>query len=226
MESEPRAEARDKQDVTEEAAPATEEAAPAVAEAVPPAAAADEETLAGEVTDAPTEPDPATEVAELKQAVQERTNDLKRLQAEYVNYKRRVDRDRDVARNAGIEAVIVDLTGLLDTLRLAQEHEEMTGGFKLLVEELEKITAKYGLQTFGEKGEPFDPQVHDALMQSPMPGVTEPTVADVMQIGYRFRGRVLRPARVAVGMPTEEAPAPSTQAPAAADDAAGGPPPA
>lgn len=176
-----------------------------------PAEETRDEVLTGEIADAPTEAadvpagnDAVAEIAELKQAVAERTNDLKRLQAEYVNYKRRVDRDRDVARNAGVESVVSDLVGVLDTIRIAGEHEEITGGFKLLVDELTRITGKHGLETFGEKGEAFDPQVHDALMQAPMPGVTEPTVLDVMQAGYRLKGRVLRPARVAVGMPTGE----------------------
>ncbi|WP_432560207.1 nucleotide exchange factor GrpE [Granulicoccus sp. GXG6511] len=203
MEPEPRAEAQDQQDVTDETtAPTAEEAVTGEVTDVPAAPAANQDEAA--------ESAQAAEIAELKQALGERTNDLKRLQAEYVNYKRRVDRDRDVARNAGIEAVIVDLGGVLDTIRIAQQHEEMAGGFKLLVDELEKITTKYGLEIFGEKGEVFDPQVHDALMQAPMPGVTEPTVLDVMQVGYRFRGRVLRAARVAVGMPTDDAPESAT----------------
>lgn len=150
---------------------------------------------------------PSAELAEAQKALRERTEDLQRLQAEYVNYKRRVDRDRDVARNAGVESVVMDLLPVLDDLRIAKEHEEMTGGFKLLVEELGKVTVKYGVESFGEKGEAFDPQIHDALMQAPMPGVSEPTVLDVMQLGYKFRGRVLRAARVAIGMPTEDAPA-------------------
>lgn len=143
-------------------------------------------------------------IAELETQLGERTNDLKRLQAEYVNYKRRVDRDRDQARGAGIEAVVVDLLPVLDDLRTARQHEELSGGFKLLAEELEKVATKYGIETYGDKGEPFDPQLHDALMQAPTPGAGEPTLLDVMQVGYRFRGRVLRPARVAVAMPTGE----------------------
>lgn len=158
-------------------------------------------------------PDQNAEVEQAQKALRERTEDLQRLQAEYVNYKRRVDRDRDLARNAGVESVVKDLLPVLDDLRIARKHEKMTGGFKLLVEELEKITVKYGVESFGEKGELFDPQIHDALMQAPMPGVTEPTVLDVMQLGYRFRGRVLRAARVAVGMPTGDTP-PAGESPA------------
>ncbi|MDO5682408.1 MAG: nucleotide exchange factor GrpE, partial [Propionibacteriaceae bacterium] len=206
MEPDPRAEALDQQDVTDEAtSPAAETVTGEVTDAPEPQAAATTSAAGDQAADQG--PDLAAEVADLKKALGERTGDLQRLQAEYVNYKRRVDRDRDVARNSGIEAVIVDLGGVLDTIRIAREHEEFTGGFKLLVDELEKITTKYGLEVFGAKGEVFDPQVHEALMQAPMPGVTEPTVLDVMQVGYRFKGRVLRAARVAVGMPTEDAPA-------------------
>ncbi|GAB3622347.1 hypothetical protein GCM10027418_04290 [Mariniluteicoccus endophyticus] len=154
------------------------------------------------------EPAPATaeddEAARLRTELDERTNDLKRLHAEYVNYKRRVDRDRDVSRLSGIEAVVMDLVPLLDNLRIAREHEgELTGGFKLLADELEKVTAKHGLEAYGEKGDPFDPQIHDALMQAPQPDVTEPQCLDVMQVGYRLKGRVVRPARVAVAVPAE-----------------------
>ncbi|OYO18733.1 nucleotide exchange factor GrpE [Enemella dayhoffiae] len=150
------------------------------------------------------QPEPDPRIAELEQAYEERTNDLKRLQAEYVNYKRRVDRDRDLARVAGVEAVVADLLPVLDDLRTARQHEELSGGFKLLAEELEKVAGKYGLEAYGAKDEPFDPQLHDALMQAPVPGSGEPTLLDVMQVGYRLKGRVLRPARVAVGMPTGE----------------------
>lgn len=219
MESEPRSQAGE-QDVTWSAENPPE----------PPAhEAAATEAPAGDATPTPVQPvegeasglagDSSPELAASQKALRERTEDLQRLQAEYVNYKRRVDRDRDLARHAGVESVVLDLLPVLDDLRIAQEHEEMTGGFKLLVEELQRITVKYGLETFGDKGEVFDPQIHDALMQAPMPGVTEPTVLDVMQLGYKFRGRVLRAARVAVGMPAEDArPAAATaEAPQAAE---------
>lgn len=208
--------------------PAATEGMPAAAgatgsvDAGQPDQAGTEETVV--ITDpAAAEPvaDPTEQIAELEAAVRGRTEDLQRLQAEYVNYKRRVDRDRDVARNAGIETVIVDLMSVLDNLRTAQDHEEMTDGLRLIVDELDRIAGKYGLESYGTKGEPFDPTVHDALMQAPMPGVSEPTVLDVMQVGYRLRGRVLRAARVAVGMPTPDAPPADAAAPVE-DEAAGG----
>lgn len=131
----------------------------------------------------------------------ERTADLQRLQAEYVNYKKRVDRDRALARQAGVEAVVADLMPVLDSITLAKSHEDLAGGFKAVADELEKIASKHGLVAFGEVGEPFDPNLHDALMQLPMEGVTVTTISQVMQQGYLLGDRVIRPARVAVANP-------------------------
>ena len=142
-------------------------------------------------------------VAELEELVAERTADLQRLQAKYVNYKKRVDRDRLLARQGGVEAVVLDLLPVFDSIEGAREHDELVGGFRLVADELEKLTGKYGLEVFGEVGEVFDPQVHEALMQLPYDGeITEPTVSAVMQKGVRLNDRVLRPARVAVADPT------------------------
>lgn len=152
--------------------------------------------------EAATDPVAAAKVAELQEVIDERTADLQRLHAEYVNYKRRVDRDRLLARQGGIEAVVLDLLPVLDSVEAAREHEELVGGFKLVADELEKITAKYGLEAYGEVGEPFDPQVHEALMQQPIAGEIEvPTISAVMQKGVKLNDRVLRPARVAVANP-------------------------
>ena len=141
-------------------------------------------------------------VAEMQELVDERTEDLQRLHAEYANYKKRVDRDRLLARQGGVEVVILDLLPVLDSVEAAREHSELVGGFKLVADELERITAKYGLETFGEVGEEFDPQVHEALMQMPIEvDITVPTVSAVMQRGVKLNDRVLRPARVGVANP-------------------------
>ncbi len=132
----------------------------------------------------------------------ERTADLQRLQAEYVNYKRRVDRDRDVARARGIEAVVADLLPVLDGIDAARAHEELTGGFKLVADELEKVATKHGLVTFGVVGEPFDPNLHEALMHLPYAGDHDVTVVSaVMQKGAKLGDRIIRPARVGVADP-------------------------
>ncbi len=141
-------------------------------------------------------------LAEMQELVDERTDDLQRLHAEYSNYKKRVDRDRLLARQGGVEVVILDLLPVLDSVEAAREHSELVGGFKLVADELEKITAKYGLETFGEVGEEFDPQIHEALMQMPIEvEITVPTISAVMQRGVKLNDRVLRPARVGVANP-------------------------
>ena len=146
----------------------------------------------------------SAKISELEELAAERTADLQRLHAEYANYKKRVDRDRALARQGGVEAVVLDLLPVLDSVEAAREHDELVGGFKLVADELEKATAKYGLETFGEVGEEFDPQLHEALMQMPFPGeaeITVPTISAVMQRGVKLNERLLRPARVGVANP-------------------------
>lgn len=143
----------------------------------------------------------AAKIGELEELAAERTADLQRLQAEYANYKKRVDRDRALSRQGGIESVVIDLLPVLDSIEAAREHDELTGGFKLVADELARLTAKYGLSVYGEVGEGFDPNVHEALMHVPMAGVDVTTVSAVMQKGVRLNDRVLRPARVGVAEP-------------------------
>jgi molecular chaperone GrpE len=147
------------------------------------------------------------EVIELKAALAERTSDLQRVQAEYVNYKRRVDRDRDLARKVTIEGVLKDFLSVLDDVRSAREHEELNGGFKAVAEEIERVTSKYGLESFGEAGDPFNPHIHEALLHAHAVGIDGPTCVEILQPGYRIGDRILRPARVAVAEPEPDAPA-------------------
>lgn len=170
---------------------------------------------------APTEPsspgspagadDAAAEIADLKTQVGERTLDLQRLQAEYVNYKRRVDRDRDLARKGGVEAVLKDLMSVLDDISSARGHEELTGGFKAVADEVERIAARNGLESYGTKGDPFDPHIHEALLHAHAEGIDGPTCVEILQPGYRVGERILRPARVAVAEPDPSAPAPQAE---------------
>jgi molecular chaperone GrpE len=143
----------------------------------------------------------AAEAAAL--ALAERTSDLQRLQAEYANYRKRVERDRVAVREQALASVLGELLPVLDDVGRAREHGELTGGFKSVAESLEAATAKLGLTRYGEDGEPFDPNVHEALMHSYSPDVTEPTCVRILQPGYRIGERTLRPARVAVAEPGE-----------------------
>ena len=156
-------------------------------------------------------------MTELTAALAERTSDLQRLQAEYVNYKRRVDRDRDLARKLGVESVLRDLLSVLDDLRSAREHGELSGAFKAVGDEVGRITAKHGLTAFGAKGDPFDPHIHEALLHAHAEGIDGPTCVEILQPGYRVGDRVLRPARVAVAEP-EAAPVPVEPAPEAVEE--------
>ena len=149
--------------------------------------------------------EPAEETRDWETVAAERTADLQRLQAEYVNYKKRVDRDRALARQMGIEVVVTDLMPVLDAIQLAKSHGELDGGFKMVAEELEKVAAKHGLVVFGAVGDPFDPTHHDALMEVPLEEkVTVTTVSQVIQPGYQLKDRVIRPARVAVANPRQD----------------------
>lgn len=142
-----------------------------------------------------------SELAHLRQLVDERTEDLQRLQAEYINYKKRVDRDRTLSRQLGVEAVLRDLLPVFDSILAAQAHDELTGGFKLTADEFTKVAKQYGLTRVGEAGQDFDPLIHEALMQVPVPGQGSARVHEVMQAGYQINGQTVRPARVVVALP-------------------------
>jgi len=149
---------------------------------------------------------PSAQEALLTEALAERTADLQRLQAEYVNYKRRVDRDREASRELVIGSVLTELLGILDDVGRARDAGELEGAFKAVAESLERVTEKLGLVKYGEKGDTFDPRVHEALLHNYSDEVDGPTATMVMQPGYRLGERVLRPARVAVSEPTEQLP--------------------
>jgi molecular chaperone GrpE len=154
-------------------------------------------------------PDPANraerdaEVEKMAAQLADRTADLQRLQAEYANYRKRVERDRMAVREQALANVLTELLPALDDIGRAREHGELVGGFKSVAESLEAATVKLGLNSYGEDGDPFDPNLHDALMHSYSPDVTETTCVRILQPGYKVGDRILRPARVAVAEPGE-----------------------
>jgi molecular chaperone GrpE len=147
---------------------------------------------------APEPGDPAGDLAVAQAAVAALTNDVQRLQAEYVNYKRRVDRDRELVKENATYSVLSSLMPVLDDLDRAREHGELEGGIKAIADSLEKIVASNGLVKFGQPGEEFDPRIHEALMHGSSEEVTTTVVANLVSAGYRIGERVLRPARVTV----------------------------
>ena len=131
----------------------------------------------------------------------ERTNDLQRLQAEFSNYKKRVERDRQVVKETAVAGALSDLLPVLDDIGRAREHGELEGGFRQVGEAFEAVVAKLGLARFGAAGEVFDPNLHEALMSTTSPDVDEVTVAVLFRPGYRIGERVVRPAQVQVAEP-------------------------
>jgi len=129
------------------------------------------------------------------------TADLQRLQAEYANYRKRVNRDRVSTTEFAFAAVVMEFLPVLDDLDRAAEHGELTGGFKAVADRINAIVEKLGLTKFAESPVPFNPEIHEALMHETSKDVSEPTASKILQPGYKFKDRVIRPARVAVTDP-------------------------
>jgi molecular chaperone GrpE len=129
------------------------------------------------------------------------TADLQRLQAEYANYRKRVDRDRSVAAEFSIAAVLAELLPVLDDLDRATEHGELTGGFKAVADRITATVERLGLTKFADAPVAFNPEIHEALTHEVSKDVSEPTASKILQPGYKFKERIIRPARVAVTDP-------------------------
>jgi molecular chaperone GrpE len=152
-----------------------------------------------ELTEAQTAELPAAE--ELRTRLAERTADLQRLQAEYANYRKRVDRDRATVREHAVVGALAELLPVLDAIDQAREHGELSGGFKSVADSLQAALGKLGLVSYGQRGDAFDPKIHEALTHSYSPDVAEDTCVEIFQSGYKVGERILRPARVAVAEP-------------------------
>jgi molecular chaperone GrpE len=139
-----------------------------------------------------------TVVSDVEKQLSERTADLQRLQAEYANYRKRVERDREAVVIGAKATVVNDLLPLLDDLERADQHGDLTGAFKAVGDKLISGLQRAGLESFGSEGEAFDPSVHEAVQHNTSPDVAGPTVTVVMRRGYRFGDRVLRAALVGV----------------------------
>ena len=138
------------------------------------------------------------DVVGIEAKVAELTADLQRVHAEYANYRKRIERDREVMQQMAVASALIELLPVLDDIERAREHDELDGAFRTVGEALESVLAKLGLEKFGASGEEFDPTVHEALTSEDSDDVSTPTVTTVYQPGYRLGERILRPARVAV----------------------------
>jgi molecular chaperone GrpE len=160
-------------------------------------APAETDAVDAELADLVEETGPISKEAEL-------LADLQRVQAEFVNYKARVERDRDLARTNAVAEVLRALLPALDDLSRAEAHGDLEGSpLASVATKIRNAGDKFGLKQFGAKGDKFDPEVHNALVQTPNSEVTETVVADVVEPGYQLGDRLLRPAMVAVFIPAE-----------------------
>ena len=159
------------------------------------------DAVAGDDTGTPEEDD---EQFSMRNAIADLTNDLQRLQAEYANYRKRVDRDRQLVAESAAYKALTPVIEVLDTIDRAKEHGELDGGFKAVADQLERVVAAAGLVRFGEPGDAFDPTMHEALSHlGTDPEVEVTTVKHVAKGGYRLGERVVRAAQVLVVDPAE-----------------------
>lgn len=167
--------------------------------------ASDDELTVDDILGAAQNPDAAAEDAVIADLESQLLNDLKRLQAEYANYRRRTEEQREIEIERAKGAVAKGLLPVLDDLDRADKHGDLEEGtpFAAIAEKLRGVAERMGLSTYGESGEVFDPQHHEAIFQAPTPGVDTPTILEVVEVGYRLGSVELRPAKVVVAVPAE-----------------------
>jgi len=177
----------------------------AAAETDEAAEGAEDDLTVDDILGASQNADAAAEDAVLADLESQLLNDLKRLQAEYANYRRRTEEQREVEIERATGAVAKGLLPVLDDLDRAEKHGDLEEGspFAAIAEKLRSIAERMGLSTYGAVGEVFDPQEHEAIYQAPTPGVETPTVLEVVETGYRLGSVELRPAKVVVAVPAD-----------------------
>ena len=151
----------------------------------------------------------AAELDLAKQEAAERTADLQRVTAEYANYRKRVDRDRESVVTAAKSSVVLELLTVLDDLDRARAHGDLVGSFGAVADKLTGALTKLGLTPVGKVGDPFDPAVHEAVQFGTSSEVSEPTVTAVFRSGYSLGERLVRPAVVVVTGPEHESAGPA-----------------
>lgn len=137
--------------------------------------------------------------------IAELTADLQRLQAEYANYRKRVERDRELVRDQVITNTLAELLPVLDDIGRARSHNELEGAFKSVGESLESTVSRLGLKAFGEPGDAFDPERHEAIAHEINEELSQATCVAIFQPGYEFAGRIVRAAMVKVEEPSSPA---------------------
>ncbi len=157
------------------------------------------------------QPAPAGADGDVARQLAERTEDLQRVSAEYANYRRRVDRDRQLVVDQAAERFAAQLFPIVDDIERARDHGDLTGAFKVVADRVLGLLDGLGVQTFGAAGDPFEPALHEAVMHDTSADVDVPTATTVLRPGFRRGDRVLRTAMVAVTDPEKPAAAESVE---------------
>ncbi len=165
--------------------------------------ASDDELTVDDILSAPQSDEAA--VAEAPEEEHDLLIDLKRLQAEYANYRRRTEEQRALEIQRAKGEVVKGLLPVLDDLDRADQHGDLEDGtaFAVIGEKVRTVVERMGVEKYGAAGEPFDPQHHEAILQQPTPGTEQPTILEVVEVGYRLGDVELRPAKVVVAVPAE-----------------------
>ena len=135
--------------------------------------------------------------------IEDLTKDLQRVMAEYANYRKRVERDKELGYQNGVADTLFSLVEILDDINLAKTHGEYLGGFQQVGDKLYTKLSNAGLVSYGELGDPFDPNIHEAIAQEYGNDTSSPTISKVLQFGYSFQEKVVRPAVVVIKVPEE-----------------------
>ena len=168
----------------------------------PANAAVPGEQMSEQETTVAEEPTPAAPGGgDLEKQLAERTEDLQRVSAEYANYRRRVDRDRQLMADQAAERFATQLFPIVDDIQRARDHGDLTGAFKGVADRVLGLLDGLGVEAFGVAGDPFDPNLHEAVMHDTAEGIDVPTATTVLRQGFRRGDRVLRTAMVAVSEP-------------------------
>ena len=132
------------------------------------------------------------------------TETLQRVQAEYLNYRKRVERDKEQSTIYAFTYILLEFLPVLDDLERAAEHQELVGGFKAVSDRINNIVENLGLTKFSDINVIFDPEIHEALAYEPSNDNLHQTVIKVLQPGYKYKNKVIRPSRVVVSQPQNQ----------------------
>ncbi|MBT1177740.1 nucleotide exchange factor GrpE [Bifidobacterium callimiconis] len=170
-------------------------------EAEAPKADAKDASEDEKTADAKGDDDTLTPLGKAKKEAADYLEALQRERAEFINYRNRTAKEKDVFRQHGIIDVLTALLPALDDIDRIREHSEMDDSFKAVATKIDKAFEKFGVEKFGVKGEDFDPTKHEAILHRPDPAAEKETVDAVVEAGYRIGDRVIRAARVVVVSP-------------------------